>query len=311
MEDTMLGGALPEIPKALSHDDLASDLAEYLRGSGNRVTWEDCQLGPAGSPRPDVYAMEKTYTRLSFEVFEVKVSAADFRSDVTSGKWQAYRPFANSVTFAAPAGMVTKADVPSACGLILRHAHGWRYAKRPVRQVLDEMPWRAWVKLLLDGTERATFARRVEHFNQYLAGRKLAHRFGEDVASMLSDLQELPARHKALRAHYERTSKELEERYRRLGNELRQQQEAGRLRCAGVLSRLAVALGMPCDAPVDELEAAAQRVLEILTAGARFTGRRNPFHSLAAELDGMANRIREVESFLKQVGGAPASEGEL
>lgn len=72
---------------SLSHDELAADFATHLRGASKRVTWEGMQLGPSGSPRPDVYTMEPTYTRLTFEAFECEVSVADFRSDVTTGKW--------------------------------------------------------------------------------------------------------------------------------------------------------------------------------------------------------------------------------
>lgn len=172
---------------AMSHDQLAHDLAEHLRGGSKRVTWENMQLGPSGSPRPDVYTMEPTYTRLTFEAFEVKVSTSDFRSDVTSGKWQSYLRYANSVTFAVPAGLVDKSAVPASCGLIVRGPGGWRYVKKPVRQQLTEIPWQAWIKLLLDGTERANLESRAAYWSEWSARNKLAKKFGDKVAEMLSD----------------------------------------------------------------------------------------------------------------------------
>lgn len=76
-----------------AHDALASDLASHLAFTGGRVIFENMQLGPAGSPRPDVYTIPKVYSRFTPLAYEVKISVADFRSDVTSGKWQSYRAY--------------------------------------------------------------------------------------------------------------------------------------------------------------------------------------------------------------------------
>lgn len=42
----------------LGHDELAQSLAAHLRGDA-RMIWCDLQLGPSGSPRPDVYTIDK------------------------------------------------------------------------------------------------------------------------------------------------------------------------------------------------------------------------------------------------------------
>ena len=103
----------------MTHNDLAASLAGHLLGDG-RMVWCDMQLGPLPSPRPDVYTIDKSYRHPKPTAYEVKVSVADFRSDVTSGKWQVYRRFAGAVYFAVPAGLASPSDVPDGCGLYTR-----------------------------------------------------------------------------------------------------------------------------------------------------------------------------------------------
>lgn len=86
----------------MKHNDLMHALAANLRGNSDRMVWEDMQLGPSGSPRPDVYTIMKSYTSPLPTAYECKVSVADFRGDVVSGKWQAYLRFAGAVVFVSP-----------------------------------------------------------------------------------------------------------------------------------------------------------------------------------------------------------------
>lgn len=94
---------------ALSHDELALDLAAHLSSySTPMVVWTDMQLGPSGSARPDVYTIEKTYTALRARAFEIKISRSDFLSDVTSGKYLKYGEFAELVEMAGRIGVQRK-----------------------------------------------------------------------------------------------------------------------------------------------------------------------------------------------------------
>src|SRR5262245_7005098 len=102
---------LPSIEPKLSHDALAESLADHVRGP-ERMVWCDMQLGPGGSPRPDVYAIYKSFVNPAPTAYECKVSTSDFRADVTSGKWKTYLPFASAVYFACEAGLFGKAEVP-------------------------------------------------------------------------------------------------------------------------------------------------------------------------------------------------------
>lgn len=178
----------------LTHDQLAEDLAAHLAGySTPMVVWTDMQLGPAGSARPDVYAIEKTYTALRARVFEVKVSRADFLSDVTSGKYLRYAAFAGSITFATPAGLISKDEVPKGCGLITRPPDGvWRYQRKPTLQPTPDLPRDAWLKLVIDGCARE---RRVlqaakcepRAATEWCHQRRVRERFGAELGAIVAD----------------------------------------------------------------------------------------------------------------------------
>jgi len=49
-------------PTQWLHDDLQADLAAWLKDK-SRMVWQDVQLGPAGSMRPDVYTLRKSFVR--------------------------------------------------------------------------------------------------------------------------------------------------------------------------------------------------------------------------------------------------------
>ena len=171
----------------MTHDDLAASLAGHLRGP-DRMVWYDIQLGPSGSPRPDVYTLQKSFVRPTPMAYEVKVSTSDFRADVTAGKWQSYLTFACGVVFACHAGLLERADVPEHCGLIELRGERWRYAKRPTLRPV-EVPERAWLKLLIDGVAReggAALRRRAwSSMGTFDAVRK---RHGEHVALAVRNL---------------------------------------------------------------------------------------------------------------------------
>lgn len=178
--------------KKWGHDELATDLANHLRANTAIMAWENMQLGPAGSPRPDVYAVTKSFARFAPIAYEAKISTADFRRDVTAGKWQSYLQFAAGVVFAAPAGLITKADIPPGCGLILRHESGWRVAKGPTLANVGNLPRDAWLKLLMDGIDREVARHHVRSRGEGAAWQmesKLRVKLGGDVASLVRQAQ--------------------------------------------------------------------------------------------------------------------------
>lgn len=173
---------------AWKHDDLLADLASFLNGA-DRMIWTDMQLGPSGSPRPDVYVLHRSYSRPRPLAFEIKVSKSDLRSDTTSGKWESYLKYAGGVVFAVPDGLCTAADIPAQCGLIVRKAETWRYVRKPTVQPVS-LAMDAVMKLVMDGVGRvyqgrATQPRQVSVWKDCEAVRK---KYGEDVALAARDL---------------------------------------------------------------------------------------------------------------------------
>lgn len=170
------------------HDDLAADLAQYLR-SDQRMVWTDMQLGPSGSPRPDVYTLERSYSRPAPTAYECKISRSDLRSDTTSGKWQKYLDFAGAVIFAVPDGLCTPADIPVGCGLIVRKGAVWRHVRKATRSAVS-LPMDACMKLLIDGVNRTVqqripAPRRIDTWKEHEAVRR---KFGAAVEKAARDI---------------------------------------------------------------------------------------------------------------------------
>lgn len=167
------------------HDALAEDLQAHLAGP-RRMVWRDMQLGSHGSPRPDVYTIEKSFCRPAPTAYEVKVSVSDFRADVTAAKWHSYLDYAYSVVFAAPAGLLKPTEIPPQCGLLVRGDVGWRVAKRstPVPHVIEQD---ALLKLLIDGVEREGPKVRAKAWHDSSSQRDFAARFGSTAARYVAD----------------------------------------------------------------------------------------------------------------------------
>jgi hypothetical protein len=175
----------PMFPKRWNHNELMEDLASHLKAPA-RMVWLDLQLGPSGSPRPDVFTLAKSLVRPRPTAYEVKISREDFRRDVTACKWSSYLEYAHSVVFAVPTGLIDKREVPEQCGLIVRHENVWRLAKaatinpRPIAQ-------EALLKLIIDGVEREGPAVRQKYWDAYDRQRQFAKKFGAEAARWVAD----------------------------------------------------------------------------------------------------------------------------
>lgn len=172
----------------MKHDELQEDLARHLRAGTDRMVWTNTQLGPSGSPRPDLFTIAKSFARFRADCYEIKVSVSDLRRDRTSGKWQSYRKFGHSVWFALPRGMAPLELVPKECGVILRGEAGWRAARKPVAQVLETLPRDAWLKLLMDlhPIDASGHVRAPRTANEYTAAEILRKRIGAEIAELYS-----------------------------------------------------------------------------------------------------------------------------
>ncbi|MGN6772650.1 MAG: hypothetical protein ACTHJQ_22790 [Rhizobiaceae bacterium] len=173
---------------AWKHDDLAADLAAYLRGNDrDRLVWCDMQLGPAGSPRPDVYVIGKSYSKFTPFAYECKISRSDFFADANVGKWQKYYAFASAVVFAVPDGLVKSTELPDGAGLIVRKDAVWRMARAPRVNVLDNLPRTAWMKLVMDGLHRVERGSRKAESEYLMRERAFKKALGDEIAKLMSD----------------------------------------------------------------------------------------------------------------------------
>lgn len=239
----------------LDHNQLANDLASHLRGLTDRVVWTDMQLGPSGSPRPDVYTIPKSFSKFLPLAYEVKISVADFRKDVTSGKWQSYLKFASGVIFAVPAGLITKADVPLGCGLIVRHDEIWRSAKGPTLKVTENLPRDTWIKLMIDGLERQIDNQRFEK-GVYSAHQKIAKKYGDELGRALSDLDQARLFLNNKRKAADREMEELENYERERTKHARTRAEAEIKAISNLKDEFCKTLGLPSTASQWEIQSA-------------------------------------------------------
>lgn len=260
------------------HDELADDLAAHLRGATDRMVWTNMQMGPSGSPRPDVYTMPKSYSKPIPMTYEVKISVSDFRSDVTSGKWQSYLAFSAGVIFAVPAGLIDKDDVPKACGLIFRHDNTWRAVKKPVLQHV-ELNRDHWMKLLIDGVDRCQAPEhRMRQANAYAIALTKRKELGELVAAAIQNAEGMSER-----AEYARKQiREWEDRERaRVIKEMDRMQEAERR----VIDAVCNALGIDRSISASTLITSAERIiakrLEELNVDTRLNNAREMIERMA------------------------------
>ena len=279
-----------------THDDLARDLAMHVL-STKRLVWCDMQLGPAGSPRPDVYALDKSFAHPRAITYECKVSVADFRADVTAGKWQSYLGFSSGVYFAAPAGLLKKEDVPNGCGLIVRGEEGWRTLRAPTLQVF-KMTQSVCLKLLIDGRDNEVRPTVKRERTTYGATAKIAKRWGEETAKILADLEWARSR----RDHWEREAKEHRERIGDIDANIQKRVDSLTSHWLDELCRL---LSMPRG----EFGAIAQRCAELrkLALGDKRWHRSN-LQTAEAALESELRRVRELRTVLGEIepveGGA-------
>ncbi|MDE1011120.1 MAG: hypothetical protein OSB38_36215 [Paraburkholderia fungorum] len=238
-----------------THDGLAHDLASHLRGLSDRRVWVDMQLGAAGSTRPDVYTMPCSFSRFTPIAYECKVSVADFRADVTKGKYTDYLGYASGVIFACPAGLLKRDDIPKGAGLMTRGEDGWHTLKAPTLSKCPELPRSLWLKLVMDG-ERRDHERQAymeqngrRELNEYRAIGRVRAKFGEVVAAAVQDhLNQTTHRLDRLKHAISIQTEMLEQNLATLKERRESELKAQERECSDMLRELATVVGMEPDA---------------------------------------------------------------
>lgn len=249
------------------HDQLAHDLANKFRADPAMMVWENMPMGPAGSQRPDVYVLPKSYARFTPMTYEVKVSVADFRSDVTAGKWQGYLKYSAGVVFAAPAGLISKDEVPAGCGLILRHDEVWRTVKKPTLQRVESLPHEVWMKMMIDGIERASQERYRQRpsGNVWATEARLRQKHGEAIANLVARAYRSAEDVEEAIKNSEKRRLEIISGASKFEQEHRERLERNQGWLNQELRQLAMALGMPADSTVTQLTGGVRQAVHRLT----------------------------------------------
>ncbi|TLP68219.1 MmcB family DNA repair protein [Pseudomonas nitroreducens] len=278
--------------KKWQHDELAHDLAQSLRVNPEHIVWENMQMGPSGSIRPDVYLLKKRYSTFAPVTYEVKVSVSDFRSDITSGKWQGYLGFSSAVIFAVPAGLISKDDVPAGCGLIVRHDEVWRMVKKPTMQHIETLSREAWLKLVIDGIDRAVAQRdepRVRHApHAWGVQQVIRKKVGGEIAELVSIAMKAREGVQQAIERAEEQRREITEGTHRELKWARERIESESERLSGELRDLAKALGLAEDVSVRSLTSALESAVRRLQGDAEVQRLRNLFERIqSATVDGM------------------------
>lgn len=119
----------------MTHFELCQDLAHSLQ-----TNFIEVPLGSVWLDRPqiaDVINLRPSYTRFVLDIYECKVSRADFLSDIRSKKYEGYLPHCHRFYFAVQSGVATVKDIPDGVGLIIRGEKGWHTVKAPKKREVD------------------------------------------------------------------------------------------------------------------------------------------------------------------------------
>lgn len=269
--------------KKWGHDELLRDLADHL-GAPDRMLWMDMQLGPSGSPRPDVFTLQKSYTKPKPMAYEIKVSVSDFRSDVTAGKWHSYLDYAAGVYFCVPQGMVSKADIPTGAGLMVRGENGWRAVKKPTLQRVT-LGFKVMHKLLIDGIERERQMRALEYHRSRIDWRRIADDVGKDVAAAARDLDAarmMVAYHNEDSVRIQEAAKAGAERIRDMA---KKEADALRTEASDLVSELREILGLQPEASLFEVRQEFRRTMRLVECNPALTDARRAIDGLQRSLD--------------------------
>lgn len=274
--------------KQWTHDDLAEDLASHLRGVTDRMVWTDFPMGPAGSMRPDVLAVRKSYD-LNVSIYEIKISVADFRADVTAGKWCGYLTYATGVYFAVPKGLIGPKDLPPGAGLYVRDDAGWRAAKKPTLQRQPELPRNVWMKLLMDGigheVSRAEAAIAPRALREWQVAEHLRNKYGHRVAQAVADIERFEQQVADAAARAAREQAEYESRRQARWDADRQQFAKTRADFEGWVDGVRQELGLPPEASLHECKAVLRSRLDRLSERAEIAHLRRQMDAVRTALD--------------------------
>lgn len=118
-------------PRKAPDTSTADGILRALVDDCSRLEWVWCREAGIGRTglQVDLFAIKPSWHPMP-TVFEVKSSRSDFKRDE---KWQEYLPYCQRMYFAAPAGILSAAEIPSPAGLVECYRDGTLRITKPAR----------------------------------------------------------------------------------------------------------------------------------------------------------------------------------
>lgn len=141
--------------------ELQEDLAQYLRKC-ELMTFTEILMPNTHGGRIDVVAVKPyQYMNKDVRVYEVKLTRNVFLNDLNAGKYTKYLDICHRFYFAAPQGLISKAELPKEAGLICRNENGWHVVKAPRLNKPTKLDANVVFSLLFRGYEEEKKNRRL------------------------------------------------------------------------------------------------------------------------------------------------------
>lgn len=172
-------------------------LSLLLKKHTKDVCVPECKAGASWSaaktPRFDLWAMKRSYTKPMTWIYEIKVSRQDFLKD---DKWQSYLPYCTDFYFVAPTGIIDVAEVPEQAGLLLTSKAGTKlYCKKKASHRNVRIPDSVFKYILMSRSEiiNSTYAsngklNKKQYFQQWLADKKENQELGYNVSRKIRQM---------------------------------------------------------------------------------------------------------------------------
>lgn len=149
-----------EVPEsaAIDHAALQNSFCDFLNSCPDHRSVAFPEIAPTsgfGQARVDIFQFERWTSNPKLTIYEVKVSRADFLSDIRSDKWRKYLPFCHRFYFVFPVSLpINREEIPEPAGAILWDAKAQRKRYLTRTTVRHSVDWKFSIEFLYKCMER-------------------------------------------------------------------------------------------------------------------------------------------------------------
>lgn len=167
-----------------SERQLQEDLAEYLRNCGF-LTYTEIEIKGGRGGRADIVAVKPSYANKDCRIYEVKNNRTTFNND---SKYEKYFDVCHRMYIACPKGLISKNELPSKVGLIVKGKNGWHVIKAAKRNEPKDFNIDFVLSLLYRGYEETLVQRRLRDriiAEENFTLQRQAYKIGYEIARRL------------------------------------------------------------------------------------------------------------------------------